>query len=115
MVDIGAEPAVFDADRATERGMFTEQAPGSAAAKACGGAAFFGDDEIDRPIFTEGKNIVVFADIGISFGVLNIGAESANADDDRGSACRMDRDLARQCEQRQGPFQRYFGRRQIFR
>src|SRR3974390_3359269 len=101
VVDVGAKAALLDADRAA-LGMVAENSARAAAAETRGGgAAFLGDNNVDRPIGADLQHIVVTPQIGVGLGMLHIGAIAPDAGEDRFAARRMPRDLARQGQQRQ--------------
>src|SRR5215207_8232207 len=82
--DVGAEAAGLDHDRLAGAGLLAERAAGVAlAAAAEGGAAFFRDDEVDRPVGADRQHVVVLLEVGVGLGVLDVRAVAADADEDR--------------------------------
>src|SRR5208282_570008 len=106
VADVGAEPALLDADRAALR-MLAEKAAGTAAEARAAGAALLGDDEVDRAVGADFEHVVVAAEVGVGLAVLDIGAVPADAGQDRLAARRMPRHLARQREEREGILERH--------
>src|SRR5271165_4658074 len=74
VIDVGAEAALLDDDRAALR-MLAENATRPAAAETrCPRAGLLGDDEVDRPVGADLQHLVVAAQIRVSLAVLHVGA-----------------------------------------
>ena len=100
MADIGAVAALLDHHRATLVGMVAERAAGiGAEAAAFAGIELLLGDQRDRAIEPDVEHVVAGLEIGVGLAVLDVGAEAADAGQDRLAVLRMLADLARQRQQ----------------